>query len=65
MPVRNQTTLIYDSPLRFFFAPIVLILFSTIKTQRTMSIHSFRHITNYLKYKSNTTELTQNKIKLT
>lgn len=30
-----------------------------------MTIHSFRHITNYLKYKANTTELTQNKIKLT
>lgn len=30
-----------------------------------MTICSFRHITSYLKYKSNTTELTQNKIKLT
>lgn len=64
MSVRNQIMLIYDSPLGFF-APIVLILCSTIKIQRTMTIHSFRHITSYLKYKSNTTELTQNKIKLT
>lgn len=30
-----------------------------------MAIHSFWRITSYLKYKSNTAELTQNKIKLT
>lgn len=57
--------LIYDPPLGFFFTPIVLILFNTIKIQRTMAIHSFWHISSYLKYKSNTAELTQNKIKLT
>lgn len=30
-----------------------------------MAIHSFWHITSYLKYKSNTAELMQKKIKLT
>jgi len=64
MSVRNETMLIYDSPLGFF-ASIVLILFSTIKIQKTMTIHSFQHVTNYLTYRANTRELREIKIKLT